>query len=324
MNILPDPVRTPQRSDRLHYATGELLGADDFRAEQTYHRRQLARALAYLHGSGTLAGLRVTLAAEEDPKKPGQPLLDPDDPGKVANPVLRVEPGLAIDRVGRLIEVAKPGCLRLRRWYEYLAGPPKERAQARFTAADLRNAFRPAVAAPPAPVALPAGVVADVFLRFHPCQRGYTPAFASGPFDALDASQPSRIRDAFELELVPRLLDADPPPFDPWSTLPLNASRAELAEAIFTAWGHAAPADGAEKPPLHLDQPEPEKEYRGNSDKTAVLLARLLIPATAPNPNEAPAPDWRPATWAAPGPLVDNLIRNLIVPPAALRRLAQF
>ena len=45
---------------------------------------------------------------------------------------------------------------------------------------------------------------ADIFLAFHPCERGYTPAFASGPFDALDASQPSRVRDAYELTLVPR------------------------------------------------------------------------------------------------------------------------
>jgi hypothetical protein len=39
------------------------------------------------------------------------------------------------------------------------------------------------------------GVIADVFLNFVVCERGKTPAFASGPFDALDAIAPSRLRD---------------------------------------------------------------------------------------------------------------------------------
>ncbi len=60
---IADPLVSSAQADRLHYATGELLGADDFRDEQTYHRRQLARALLYLYGSGTIAGLRVVAAA---------------------------------------------------------------------------------------------------------------------------------------------------------------------------------------------------------------------------------------------------------------------
>jgi hypothetical protein len=34
------------RPDRPFYDTGVLLGSDDFRDEQTYHRSRLARALA--------------------------------------------------------------------------------------------------------------------------------------------------------------------------------------------------------------------------------------------------------------------------------------
>ena len=39
--------------DRVHYKTGVLLNADDFIAEQNYHRGRLARALACVNGSGT-------------------------------------------------------------------------------------------------------------------------------------------------------------------------------------------------------------------------------------------------------------------------------
>ena len=49
--------------DRVNYATGVLLGAEDFQAEQDYHRGRLARALAYAMGHGTLAGLEAVYEA---------------------------------------------------------------------------------------------------------------------------------------------------------------------------------------------------------------------------------------------------------------------
>jgi len=55
-----DPLYTQPLSERPVYATGMLLDAQDFADEQTYHRAQLARAMAFLAGGGTLAGLRVT------------------------------------------------------------------------------------------------------------------------------------------------------------------------------------------------------------------------------------------------------------------------
>ena len=40
-----DPLKAKQQPpDRVFYATGVLLDAEDFSAEQTYHRAQLARA----------------------------------------------------------------------------------------------------------------------------------------------------------------------------------------------------------------------------------------------------------------------------------------
>ncbi len=111
MNTVLDPLLTTLHSERLHYATGELLGANDVQDEQTYHRRQLARALLTLQGSGSIAGLRVVANHQ------------PGDRPEDTEVELQVEPGLALDRAGRLIEVPRQACLRLRRWFEYGAGP---------------------------------------------------------------------------------------------------------------------------------------------------------------------------------------------------------
>ena len=58
-----DPLYARPRPQRPFYATGMLLDAADFSAEQTYHRGRLAQALALLSGGGTLAGLAVGHAA---------------------------------------------------------------------------------------------------------------------------------------------------------------------------------------------------------------------------------------------------------------------
>lgn len=308
MTRILDPVRTRLHSERLHYATGELLGADDFRDEQTYHRRQLSRALLYLNGSGVIAGLRVV--ANHQPGQNGAP----------DEVELEVEPGLALDRVGRLIEVPREACLRLRRWFDYAASrdPRDEDSDDEgLDRDDLRLAWR-------ADGGLASGgaVVADVFLSFHPCDRGYTPAFASGPFDALDASQPSRVRDAYELTLVPRTeTDAalqNQTGFDYWAGLTGATPEARLASArerSLDAWSALAPPA-----PNHVGN---FHENPAGVDPTAVLLARLRLPAgAAPQVTSAPVADWAAATWPNPGANLDNNVRNYLFPPAALRRVA--
>src|SRR5437870_12084811 len=159
MKRIPDPLISRSNADRLHYSTGELLGADDFRDEQTYHPRQLARALLYLHGSGTIAGLRVIHRHQ-----PGQK-------GAQDEVELEVRPGLALYPAGRLIEVPEKACLRLRRWYEFIAASPSLPNEP--DAGNLREAWRANDVNQPAG---PGTVVADVLLSFCPCDRGYTPA----------------------------------------------------------------------------------------------------------------------------------------------------
>jgi hypothetical protein len=230
-----DPLTQPLSPDRVHYATGVLLDAQDFDAEQTYHRSRLARSLAFLHGSGTIAGLEVKVQLH----------------GEVEE--LKVEPGIAIDRLGRLIELPEPGvCLRLNRWYESQ------------TDDDLTQAFHSAPFN---------GVVADVFLRFVACERGKTPAFATGAFDATDAIVPSRIRDAFEVNLVLRK-EADPQlklPRSPFPELPMGEGDTpgdrlqRLQTAIFAAWQESSRRGD---------------EYAEGQDPTSVFLARVTFPAT--------------------------------------------
>ena len=190
-----DPLYARPAAERPSYATGMLLDAQDFTDEQTYHRGRLARALASLTGGGTLAGLRV-----EHTARPRRPTPRPEE--------IRVEPGLAVDRLGRLIEVPRPACLRLqvlvRRRVRAptaatgCAAPPTEprcassrrgRSPRQEPAAGRRSRARRGRRCLRALHRLRAGAHAELRHR---------------AFDALDAVATSRVRDAYELQLVAR------------------------------------------------------------------------------------------------------------------------
>src|SRR5688500_5786011 len=94
---LTDPLRLPPLPDRLFYAPSTMLGTEDFLDEQTYHLGRLSRALAAHFGSGSIVGLRVVWQAAADGK--------PEE--------LHVMAGLALDRLGRMIEVPAKACIRL-------------------------------------------------------------------------------------------------------------------------------------------------------------------------------------------------------------------
>lgn len=287
-----DPLYGLPDAARPNYATGMLLGADDFAAEQIYHRNRLARALAFasgagarrlpegvgdspgaagLLGGGTLAGLRVALRAASG--------TQPEE--------IRVAPGLAVDRLGRLIEVPNPVCLRLQRWFdgelERDGGDDLRRAAladaGRFASARLNDEI--AAGAGPLPER---AVIVDVFVRFVTCRQALTPAFASGPFDALDAVETSRLRDAYEVHFVPRTDGLD----DDFNGLPLldrdlsaltgAARRDALQDAVLDGWPDLAATVGADNqlasPPGHPP----------GLDPTAVFLARVFIGVGAGDP----------------------------------------
>src|SRR5687767_7675049 len=290
-----DPLaQRPEPPDRVAYATGMLLDAQDFEAEQLYHRGRLARALRYLHGSGTVAGLRVVWRPEVAPG------ADPTLPAGREESLV-VEPGVALDRLGRVIEIPSHACIRLDRWYE--GQEPDE----------LTKALHPKEAGDPL-----SGVVVDLFVRHFLCERGKTPAFADGPFDATDAVRPSRLREFYKLELKPRHED-DPRevlPRDLWPNLSGVADPEErwrrIQDAALDAWHEGREsagggwADGA---------PAPLREHVVGQDTTSLFLARLTLPA-----DPAPANDVRPVRRPGEAVEVDNHSRAFVYTAGALAR----
>jgi hypothetical protein len=243
-----DPLDATLQPDRVAYAVGALLGVDDFTDEQTYHRGRLARALAFQAGSGTVAGLKVEY---QGPRGPDEEIV--------------VRPGMAIDRLGRIIEVPRDACIHLDTWYNEMAGSPQG-------VSDLVQGFHPVAG----------GVIVDVFLRFIACDRALTPAFATGPFDATDYVSPSRVRDGYKLDLVIRK-ELDPAlPVNPWPDLAsepdLGKRRAALHSAIFESWNSRAHQRDDSGKLVSLP------EHAEGQDTTAVFLARFVIPATAGSP----------------------------------------
>jgi len=241
-----DPLENLLYPDRVNYANGVLLDEKDFKAEQTYFRGRLGRALSYLHGFGTVAGLNV-LTLESEPH------------------ILRVMPGLAVDRLGRLIELHVPYCIRVQNWF----------------AAQDEDALEESYAGSMAD-GVPQAVVADLFIKFDTCQRGKTPCFGVGNVDATDAFTAERLRDAVGFDLVIRTQpEAEKPrqyaPYEMMSEGPMgfDAAMEELRTTKLEAgWRESEfwnPAAGN----INVGD-----EYSPAQNGTEVMLARIRLPAT--------------------------------------------
>lgn len=287
--------------ERLHYAAGVLLDDADFGDEQRYHRGRLARALSSLLGFGTLGGLRVSC-----------PLADN------AEAEVTVAPGVALDRLGRLIEVRRTQSLRIARWLEFRRGlPPNDARRAEVIAA---------VHGEPALLAL------DVFLRFVVCPHGRTPAFAAGPFNATDYTVPARLADAFELRLRLSAYDRDPNTQALSLRVPTNNTaqyEAELAAAAAlpnaeeqAAARRAATVrhvldDLAPVAPAAADRLPRLIEHARDEHWPELLLARVLLPVTRSNADPFPVPDL--SRTGLPADLADNGLRPIALCAGAWR-----
>ncbi|HET8747462.1 MAG TPA: hypothetical protein VFM98_17815 [Ramlibacter sp.] len=305
--------------ERVHYATGVLLGAEDFAAEQLYTRGRMGRAFAALYGFGTLAGLRVRCPANDNPQLEVQ-----------------VAPGLAMDRLGRLIEIRRTQCIHVTRWLaqrEAMGTSAVERLEViDAVREDVPGATR---------------LVFDVFARFAICPHGRTPAFAAGPFEA--AEVPSRLADAFELTLQlahvvgesdanPKGTLAVPQPRSPKLEAMLAglqgiadpvaleaARRLWCMESALDAWPEPSQSDPTRLPRL--------AEHASEADWDKVLLARVSIPVQQDDPGSFPVVDTAAIAAIAasepPGPddhrepkwrdLADNGLRPIIFNPYAWR-----
>lgn len=312
------PRGVPQR---VHYATGVLLGAEDFAAEQLYLRGRMGRAFAALYGHGTIAGLRVSCAAIENEELEVQ-----------------VAPGLALDRLGRLIEIRRIQCIHVRRWLT-------QRASMAATALERVSVTDAVRQDTPGDTRL----VFDVFARFAICPQGKTPAFAAGPFNATDFVVASRLADAFELTLqlahtvgvtpaAPKGTLAQPQPRSPKLEAMLAdlqgiadpaqleaARRLWCLESALDAWPQASQLDPNRLPKL--------AEHASVADWDKVLLARVAVPvqqadatgfpaidmaaiaAIAAQP-ERPPTDLREPKWRD---LADNALRPIVFNPYSWR-----
>jgi hypothetical protein len=65
-----DKLNPPPAPSRVFYSLGRMLAAEDFQADQDYHRGALARALLQLYGTGTVAGLYVQMPQVWQPNTP--------------------------------------------------------------------------------------------------------------------------------------------------------------------------------------------------------------------------------------------------------------
>jgi len=207
-----DPIVDNPSPERVAYAIGRMLGAEDFQAEQNYHRAGLAR-LTRMFGTGTVNGLSVSVLADKDPEK-----IE-----------VRVNSGMAIDRAGRVIEVPAQVCIRLKKFLD---------AQ---NDSDLALSFKEASKA----------LLADVFLSFVACDRGMTPALGVAEYDATDAFTADRTLDGFRMELVLRK-DDPKLPVNAWDqAVPKGASGTAVLDAAkaFLLDPKSTPAAAQEYPP---------------------------------------------------------------------------
>jgi hypothetical protein len=170
-----DPATPGDPFTRLRYSYGQLLGAEDFSAEQRYHLLRERLILAALHGHGTVWGLAVSARADSVN-------------GTVQ---LLCAPGLAVDALGRMIHVPQEVCLdvtalALAPFWSELSPPPGAAEGSR-----ARRAF--------------------VVLSYRACLAEEVPAIAPPCTDAGEGLAASRIQDRWRLCVM---AEAPPDPHD--------------------------------------------------------------------------------------------------------------
>lgn len=180
-------LKTPL--ERAHYAAGMMLDIDTIRSEQDYHRRRLNRHRYWYAGSGTIAGLAVSLRAEAPPNaEDNAPVL------------IVVGPGAGIDGLGRDIQVSGPHCMDLLEWML---------ADGRSTES-LRDGLDETARK----------LHLTVSARYADCPGGLRPVLARKLNASTDPVDVASVRDSVELALSPGAVPEPGTGFWPWAALP--------------------------------------------------------------------------------------------------------
>lgn len=154
----------PFRSLYVHF--GMLLGVDDFRTVDAYHRGKMWFHSAWLHRAGTIWGLEV--------------LLDE------ATGEITVKPGTALDAMGRELNLKASACLSLSAWYEAHKDEP---AMADVVSSDANTGE--------------VSFDAHVVMRFRGCLGRQVPALREPCDGASTSTAYSRVIETVELFLKP-------------------------------------------------------------------------------------------------------------------------
>ena len=183
--------------ERVSFQPGILLGAEALGAEQAYHVRRLTRHQRWLVGVGTVFGLRVDAIT---------PATDATDVR------LTVQPGYAIDGLGREVLVNEPYAISLRDWLAAENSTPE--VQDNFVGGTL---------------------FLRVTVRARASSQSFQPVVAE-LFDAgLDPVVAARTGDSFLLEIsgdVRRIGDAPARPLDSWSPDHTTPTAADLPGTV--------------------------------------------------------------------------------------------
>ena len=204
---LEEPLR------RVAYEAGMMLGLEATRDEQAYHRRRLNRHQYWLHGFGTLAGMRVSIAPDTNPES--------------ITVRLQVSPGIGIDGLGREVLLHETYCLNLGEW---LAAQSEARLREGYNEADNLLWLK-------------------VCVRQKDCPVAQQPVLARKLNLSTDAVQPSRTADSVMLELIPQLPEAEETRYQPWAchtpvqdTTPMLTAAEQKTLADLSATNAAAGA----------------------------------------------------------------------------------
>lgn len=183
---------------RVSYEAGMLLGLEATRDEQAYHRKRLNRHQYWMHGSGTLAGMLVS--------------IDPSD-SAVADPVLTrviVGQGVGIDGLGREVLIHENHCIDLGDWLKTQ------------TETQLRDGYDEDGDL----------LWIKVLVRYHECDIARQPVLSRKLNLSTDAVQPSRTADSVLLSMCCELPDEGTDQYTPWGAHDpvANETPAELTQ----------------------------------------------------------------------------------------------
>jgi hypothetical protein len=207
---------------------------------------------------------------------------------------IAVTPGLAVDRVGRMLVVPTTVCIRIQNWLNSQ------------TVSDLTSAFA---------AGNKTSILVDVFATFAPCTQGVTPCFASqDDYDATDAFSANRMLDSFAMQMVLRTDNNPQLPQDPWlpaGAVPTGAVTPTLTQALKQSLLSANAGAQANTP--FTNGGTAPREIPPGFDPSSVFLARITVPATA-------GASGKPPNFTLNSLVIDNLSRLFLYPPSLVAR----